>query len=126
MRKSISIFLAILLLNGSTELHQFLRIPLLIAHFKDHRSEEPGMTLSGFLKLHYSANTADKDSDDQQDHQLPFRSMASLQHTDLLFASKKEILLTTPVFPHFSSPCQHPAGETRHRSFAIFHPPRPV
>lgn len=124
MKKGTTFFLALLLLTGATELHQLIRIPLLITHFQEHRNAEPGMTLFAFLKLHYASGEHPNDQDEEDDNQLPFRSMGTLQHTDILFSFRKEIALNSPEFSLQVATTTHPDGHPTHRSFSIFHPPR--
>lgn len=54
------------------EFHQFLRIPLLVQHFKEHRQLEPTISFLAFLRLHYGGQIV-MDEDYQRDKQLPFR-----------------------------------------------------
>ena len=67
-------FLSIYMLSFS-ELHQFLRMPVLIQHFVEHRHQDPSISLLSFLSQHYIHQDV-KDADYQRDKQLPFR------HTD--------------------------------------------
>jgi len=55
-----------------SELHQFLRIPVLIQHFVEHRHHDPSISFLAFLNLHYIHQYV-VDDDYQRDKQLPFR-----------------------------------------------------
>jgi hypothetical protein len=55
-----------------SELHQFLRMPVLIQHFVEHRHHDPSISLLSFLSQHYIHQYV-KDADYQRDKQLPFR-----------------------------------------------------
>jgi hypothetical protein len=55
-----------------SELHQFLRIPVLIQHFVEHRRQDPSISFLAFLNLHYIHQYV-IDEDYQRDNQLPFR-----------------------------------------------------
>jgi hypothetical protein len=55
-----------------SELHQFLRMPVLIQHFIEHRQKDPSVSLLSFLNEHYIHQYI-KDADYQRDNQLPFR-----------------------------------------------------
>ena len=56
-----------------TPMQQFLKLPVLIAHFMEHRAETEDMSFADFIVLHYfSGNPVDDDYD--RDQQLPFRS----------------------------------------------------
>jgi hypothetical protein len=67
---------AILLLSiymlSFAEFHHFLRIPVLIAHFKEHRQEDPSISFLSFLRMHYVGEIV-IDDDYQRDKELPFR-----------------------------------------------------
>jgi hypothetical protein len=56
-----------------SEFHQFLRIPVLVQHFIEHRQQNPNTTLLGFLEEHYIHQYI-HDADYQRDNQLPFRA----------------------------------------------------
>jgi hypothetical protein len=126
MKKIFTIILAVLLLNGVTELHQFLKLPLLLNHFRHHRVEDPAISLLEFLKIHYSTDQHPADNDDNEDNELPFKSMGTIQHTDIPLTVKKEINTTPPVFVNNRYTISHPEGIPCHRSYAVFHPPRNV
>jgi len=53
-------------------MHQFLRIPVLIQHFVEHRQKDPSISLLAFLNEHYIHQYV-RDADYQRDNQLPFR-----------------------------------------------------
>lgn len=56
-----------------TELHQLLKLPILVEHFQEHRLLNKEITLVHFLKEHYICHT-EIDNDDQRDMQLPFKT----------------------------------------------------
>lgn len=58
---------------GQTELHQLLKLPILVEHFREHRRLDAGITLLDFLKEHYQGHTV-RDNDYQRDMQLPFKT----------------------------------------------------
>ena len=61
-----------------TELHQMLKLPLLVQHFMHHKAAEPNTTLWDFLKNHYQ-NQQPFDKDYDRDMKLPFKTMAECQ-----------------------------------------------
>ncbi|MBK6829543.1 MAG: hypothetical protein IPG92_01825 [Flavobacteriales bacterium] len=89
-----------------TELRQLLRVPELIVHFLDHRSEEPNMSLTDFLWIHYCTEQV-HDHDFHEDEELPFRSHDNVPTLivllDVLPVHNGEQLIppsaTAPVFP---------------------------
>ncbi|PTT35446.1 hypothetical protein DBR28_12260 [Chryseobacterium sp. HMWF028] len=76
VKKLISILLLSLYLVSTTELYQLLKMPLLIEHYIQHKSLNPEMSFTAFLKTHYDNPV--KDSDHDQDQKLPFVSHANL------------------------------------------------
>ena len=80
MKKAVAIFFMSIYMLSFSELHQFLRMPVLIQHFIEHRHQDPSISLLSFLNLHYIHQYI-KDEDYQRDNQLPFR------HTDCCVAN---------------------------------------
>ncbi|WP_298300314.1 hypothetical protein [Hydrotalea sp.] len=76
MKKIATIFLMLIFLFGSTEAYQLLKLPLLVQHYIQHRSEDPGISFIAFLKIHYNKKLV-IDDDWQQDQQLPFKTQQS-------------------------------------------------
>lgn len=72
-KNSIAILFLSILLCTNSELHQLLKIPVLISHFIEHKKEDPNISLLSFLKMHYQANPV-KDKDYDRDMQLPFKA----------------------------------------------------
>lgn len=70
MKRWFAIILLSLYLCSTTELYQFLKIPVLIEHYLEHSQRNPNITVYGFLKLHYDHPV--KDADWQTDQKLPF------------------------------------------------------
>ncbi len=70
-------FSAILLLSVTlftqTELHQLLKLPVLVQHFIEHRAENKNISIADFIILHYF-NGNPKDKDYERDMQLPFKT----------------------------------------------------
>ncbi len=57
-------------LFSTTELYQLLKMPILIEHYIQHKSQNNNITLFKFLKMHYDHPI--KDADYEQDQKLPF------------------------------------------------------
>lgn len=115
-----------LLLCGTTEIHQFLKVPLLFTHYQHHKNSCPGLTLRDFLQLHYSSQEHPNDNDEKEDEELPFRSAGTIAHTDPFHPSLKEIS-SNPILPFQKTTYSlYPEGSPLHIAFAIFHPPQSV
>lgn len=73
MKKTGSILFLLIYLVANTELHQFLRLPVLFEHYREHRQENPTISLVDFMVLHYFSGDT-QDDDYARDQQLPFKS----------------------------------------------------
>lgn len=123
MKKFIAISFLFIFASATTELGQFLKVPILIQHFYSHQREE-GMSLMAFLSEHYLGHHDDEDKND--DMQLPFKTIIngptivanfSIEKIEVKKASEpfveKHLLLQTSFIPS-------------QLVFQIFHPPRTV
>lgn len=126
MRKLGIVFITCLYLLGATEAYQFLKIPLLIEHYKTHQQMDKSTTFSKFIEMHYF-KTQTYDFDYQQDMQLPFKSsnktVSLLNFISLLLTKPnfdlKLALVNDKVF------CVHYISSWEHSiSNSIFQPPR--
>lgn len=79
MRKKIAILFLSIYLVSITEAHEFLKIPQLIEHFIEHKSEDKSTTFIDFIVMHYSTSD-DGDNDNSKDDQLPFKSHHDCQN----------------------------------------------
>jgi len=60
-------------LFSTTDLSQFIKLPVLAQHFFEHRDQDKEISIWKFLYLHY-ANDHGEDADHHRDMQLPFKS----------------------------------------------------
>lgn len=72
LRKTAAIFMLILFLFANTELHELLRLPVLVQHYLEHRTLNHDESFADFLAEHYS-NEHGK-SNGKEHHDLPFKS----------------------------------------------------
>ncbi len=56
-----------------TEFNQLVKLPILVEHFKEHKSKNKELTLLKFLSMHY-ADEETQDADHDTDMKLPFKS----------------------------------------------------
>lgn len=122
MKKALTFFLGIAMIISGTEIHQLLKIPVLLSHFRDHRNENPGLSFIAFLKIHYSDDHP-QDNDDREDNELPFKSIGDIAHIDTPVLEKRIVTIAKYNYSkkHFTF---YREGTPKRRSFSIFHPPR--
>ncbi|MES2794967.1 MAG: hypothetical protein V4683_03320 [Bacteroidota bacterium] len=70
MKKAIAISLLSIYLVSSTELYQLLKLPILIEHYSEHKTQNNEMSFWDFLSLHYNQEF----NHDNTDNKLPFKS----------------------------------------------------
>ena len=73
LKKLIAILFCCAYLFSTTELHELIKLPLLIEHFAEHREQNKHITLWQFLYIHYAMGDV-KDADYEEDMKLPFKS----------------------------------------------------
>jgi hypothetical protein len=71
-----------LYLLTATEGYQLLKLPFLIQHYKEHKTEKKEITVLAFLKMHYF-NGNPIDDDYEKDMKLPFKSHEGASCTNL-------------------------------------------
>ena len=73
LKKLVAISFCFVYLFSTTELHEFIKLPLLVEHFAEHRAQNKDITLWQFLYIHYAMGDV-KDADYDKDMKLPFKS----------------------------------------------------
>jgi hypothetical protein len=124
VKKAAVALLTALFFISNTEFHELLKIPILITHYQEHKSETPGLTLAQFLSSHYTNNNT-KDNDYTRDSQLPFKTAEHLSTSITVFLSHFDVKL--PV-PHFNNNVDLPFYRASFVSFPllsnIWQPPK--
>lgn len=121
--KKAVVFLTGLFFISNTEFNELLKLPLLVVHYIEHKTETPDITIAQFLDIHYNSET--KDDDNKRDSQLPFKSE---QHTSPnLFAFITHYDVKLP-FLHFNTDTELSIYRTPFISFQllsnIWQPPK--
>ena len=117
------LFVAVHLL-AYTELHQLLKIPILIEHYQTHQQQDPSLGFLSFLEMHYIGPFI-VDDDYQQDQQLPFRNVnISLMGTNVFMSDSPDIEIEpiTTISIEFNGFKEIKIPQIA--SFDIFQPPR--
>jgi len=73
MKRFFSILLLIGFLSSTTELHELLKLPHLVYHFFEHRSENSETSLVHFLQIHFSKEYKNHQEDNHDNGCLPFQ-----------------------------------------------------
>lgn len=126
MRQLFAIGMMTVYLLSQTEFHQLVKIPLLLEHYVEHRTESPEMSFLDFLAMHY-LHGSPQDHDFAKDQRLPFKS--SDCNTVAIPAVLPTTEITLPAWIYFTDRIQEAlhAEPVRSRASAeIWQPPRHV
>lgn len=74
MKKLVAISFLFIFLGANTELHQLLRLPVLLHHFVEHQDQETDKSFADFLKEHYSDTKGHSDASHHNHDNLPFKT----------------------------------------------------
>lgn len=83
VRKILGYILLFAMISSGTEFYQLAKVPVMFSHFREHQAENPKITFSEFLKVHFF-DPVKVDHDYERDVQLPFKNHECAQHTDFL------------------------------------------
>jgi hypothetical protein len=71
MRRLNATILLLIFLSSSTELHQFLRLPVLFSHYHEHKKYSAKISFADFIVFHYFNNNIG--DTDFAHNELPFK-----------------------------------------------------
>ncbi len=74
MKKTIAIYILFSFLISNTELHQLLKLPVLIHHYIEHQDQDQGISFSQFLSKHYNSEENHADTGHNDHKNLPFKT----------------------------------------------------
>jgi hypothetical protein len=77
MRQQAAILFLILHFFTATELHQLVRIPVLLTHFSEHKASTSSLNFFEFLSLHYGDVVNTREGQNAHD-QLPFQGTCEI------------------------------------------------
>ncbi|MBS1750800.1 MAG: hypothetical protein JST63_12915 [Bacteroidetes bacterium] len=124
MKRYTAIFFLSIYLMSFTECHQFVRIPFMVEHFRQHKAIDPSMDFVKFIQIHYfSANIVTDDF--LQDQQLPFRSVeCHMQNITVYIQGSQPLEFHVPVSIAKEYPSYNEINKPQFSVFDIFQPPR--
>ena len=97
MKKWIAIAFLSMYLVTTTELRQLLKLPVLVEHFTEHKSNDHSITLWKFFCMHYAHGVV-HDADYNKDMKLPFKSHSCCNSSISFVFIISEENYTFPVF----------------------------
>lgn len=114
MKKLIVFSFLLIYLLSITELHQLLKLPVLVEHYSEHQKKDKTITFWKFLCIHYARETI-RDNDFDKDSKLPFKNLDNCNSSNhitlipelkfcfnmLTLTSKKKV--TSKYYPHFTN-----------------------
>lgn len=74
MKRLVILSVMLIYLFGSTQVGQLVKLPILVQHYFEHKSDNPGISLLAFLQMHYNEKVV-IDDDYKRDMQLPFKTV---------------------------------------------------
>jgi len=121
LKRFLALSLLVLYINSYTELHEALRLPVLLQHYAEHKQQVKDMSFWEFLVMHYQTDV----SHDSQDNRLPFKDRGHSYTAPVMALPFQKIALKefTPMteISHSSAYTEaHIASPLRD----IFQPPR--
>ena len=125
LKRVISILFLSAYLFSFTELHQLLKLPVLIEHFQEHRQEESSISLWSFLKMHYLEKIV-VDKDYQRDQQLPLRDAdcGMMTVSNLYECQQSAVEISLPAESPREFNFYDEISKPRFAAYDIFQPPR--
>jgi hypothetical protein len=97
----IALFLLLIYIQPAESIRELFKLPLLLEHYYDHRTENGDPGLVGFLVDHYCTEDG-TDQDADEDSKLPFKSTEQLTNPGtiaLLFPVSAEMLVRPALLP---------------------------
>lgn len=124
MKKCAAFFFLLVLLLAQSPLQEMLKLPVLFAHFNEHKLQEKETTFLAYMHEHYFVAEHD-DFDTDRDRQLPFCA-------DDMVIMGSQVVVPDPILPDFTPPVYQERIYPRcssapllsHHSYDIWQPPK--
>ncbi len=121
LKRVLSIFFLLVYINSFTELHEAMRLPILLEHYSEHKKLSQEISFWDFLELHYQTDVAH----DEHDNQLPFKVVGHCfsAHSATEPDVKISVVQLMPII--ISQPAVHyKESSFNSPQIAIFQPPK--
>ncbi len=100
MKKLVAILFLTIYVVSATELHEFFKLPQLVDHFIEHKSENSKTTWIDFLTMHYTSPDSGI-AHNTDDTELPFKShhdCGNVSHIAFVsFEAFQLVIKSTPI-----------------------------
>ena len=99
MKRTIAISLLFVFLSANTELHQLLKLPILLHHFLEHHDQDHQESFADLLMEHYS-DTPNHSGNDHHGHDnLPFKTndCATMHNSTVAYIHQHHFSLCQPM-----------------------------
>ncbi len=77
MKKCFAIFILFIYVFSTTDVGEWLKFPLLVEHFAEHKTKNPKISFWDFFCEHYAHDDNVADTEHDKDMKLPFKSCNS-------------------------------------------------
>lgn len=126
MKKFFAISMLFVYLFSTTEMHQLVKLPFLLEHFKEHQQNNKSLSFFDFLEIHYF----NEGSNHQKSHEksnLPFKNFQD-NHPNFVFNLPNNIdaFVSKPTLPNFfqKSAFSYQINITSKFKISIWQPPK--
>ena len=120
---SLASILVVQILLPGMDARELTKLPDLLQHFREHRTENPSINFLSFLKLHYT-NAIHHEQDHERHHQLPSTNHHAAQSPYVVFtittfeASFNRIMESEIKYSCYTEPVE------KSITFSIWQPPK--
>ncbi len=125
MRKRLAQILIFFAALHCLNLDQLLKLPVLVAHFLEHKDRDNSIRVMDFLSMHYWGHDIN-DDDDERDRQLPFKAPHphSFQHICLPALKAIDLQQGEPPLVSYDYPLEKDSHLPNPAVGSLFRPPR--
>lgn len=104
---------------------ELFKLPVLAAHYVEHRLENPAIDFTDFLLMHYGGDDQN-DQDQDRDEQLPFKKITESNSLQVVFLPESFPMESLPGFSPKNSTLQVAQSENLSDPSldCLFRPPR--
>jgi len=90
VKKLIAISFVFVFLYANTELHQLLKLPVLVHHYLEHNEGANNAAFADFLYNHYNNEQSNSDNNQNDHRNLPFKTDCANVHTSLAYTGHQQ------------------------------------